>query len=210
MTFELPRRRQEDVENRDSQYNQYNVSLNSASGDSSIRADQDFLQGPRLLLVLAGIQCLGRFNVAYLIVAILWAAWLFQFVYAIEQLFANSEMSIVFQRIGNLIWCFHSTVVYSIVTRGTFPRVSGDTKLYHTYFSATEKLQYAGLSSHQSEVPRENERKHLKVLSWVLSALSIGVVVANTAIVAYRFIGDQAWDAYFPIPHSVGVTVSGT
>ena len=187
--------------------------------------DHAFFNGPKLVLMLAGIHSIGhgRFKPAYVIMAIMWLVWLFQFVYAVEQIFVDdNEFYFIYQRIANLIWCLHSTMIYSIISRTIFHHTSSGSKSVHRnhkYFSAMEYLLQAGVVKRNVcdsrscaatlESTNEKESKQLTMLAGVLSVFSVSLVLLNTAIVGNQFIGDEEWGTYFPIPHSVGVTVPG-
>jgi hypothetical protein len=183
--------------------------------------DHHFYNGPRILLALAGIHSFGKFKPPYVIMTLMWFFWLFQLVYAIEQIFANTDFHFIYQRIANLIWCLHSTTIYTIVVKTIldYDRLHKTPK-FHKYFSAMEYLLSAGVvkretcdsrscTSRNNEVIKQEDEK-LTLVAGILSALSIGIAIGNTCIIGNQFIGNKEWETYFPIHHSVGVAIPGT
>ncbi len=77
--------------------------------------EQSFFNGPKLVLFLAGLR--GSKKITWARLVVLWVMCAFQVAYAIERTIGGKDAEFVYQRIGNSMWVFHSSLIFSIIAR---------------------------------------------------------------------------------------------
>ena len=198
------------------------VTISAKGGDSGMYyyKDHAFFYGPKFVLKLAGIDRFGVLKPAYVIAVVLWLMWFTQVVYSMKDIFGDHYYYFIYQRIANLMWCFHNTVVYTVVTATVFHGAGNGVTYCHKYFCVMESLLEAGVvnrdvvcvnhkSQNEIDASVKAEEKKLVRVAAVLSVVSIIIVIVNTYLVGVQFFYDDEWDAYFPVSHATAWSVPG-